>query len=154
MKLNKYIQKICCFYASDWHLAVMLLPYISNEINENKSIFMRCENNIENKMKVLIKKLAIKNKDNIMNIDWNEQVAEENINNNEKIYIVSGSKEFISDTNKLIERYYENKKINIKIVNCYEVYNNNEFKRIIAENNYKIILNTKGENVISENYAL
>ena len=47
MKLNKYMQKICCFYASDWHLTVMLLPYINNKIKENVSIYMRCENNIE-----------------------------------------------------------------------------------------------------------
>ena len=54
MKLNKYIQKSCCFYASDWHLTVMLLPYINNKVQENCSIYMKCENNIEEKMNILL----------------------------------------------------------------------------------------------------
>ena len=70
MKLNKYIQKLCCFYASDWHLTVMLLPYINNKVEENCSIYMKCENNIEEKMNILLNKLTLKNKKNIMNINW------------------------------------------------------------------------------------
>ena len=57
MKLNKYIQKSCCFYASDWHLTVMLLPYINNKVQENCSIYMKCENNIEEKMNILACKI-------------------------------------------------------------------------------------------------
>ena len=154
MKLNKYMQKICCFYASDWHLTVMLLPYINNEIKENKSIYMRCENNIQDKMKILLNKLEIKNKENIMNINWNEQVAEDDITNDEKIYIVSGTNRFISNTNKMIEQYYKNKNNNIKIINCYEVNNNVDLKNIIKQNGYKKILNTKGENNINEEHVL
>lgn len=55
MKLNKYIQKSCCFYASDWHLTVMLLPYINNKVQENCSIYMKCENNIEEKNEYISK---------------------------------------------------------------------------------------------------
>lgn len=154
MKLNKYMQKICCFYASDWHLTVMLLPYINEKIKENKSISMRCENNIENKMKILLNKLEIKNKENIMGIDWSKQVAEEDATQGEKIYIVSGSNEFIRETNEIIEQYYKNKSANVKIINCYEVNNNSDLKSIIQKNGYKKILNTKGENNINEEYAL
>ena len=50
MKLRKYIHKLCCFYASDWHLTVMLLPYINSKIEENSSIYMKCENDIEEKI--------------------------------------------------------------------------------------------------------
>ena len=56
MKLNKYIQKSCCFYASDWHLTVMLLPYINNKVQENCSIYMKCENNIEEKKVIFLMK--------------------------------------------------------------------------------------------------
>lgn len=154
MKLNKYIQKICCFYASDWHLTVMLLPYINSKVEENTSIYMRCENNIEDKMKLLLDKLKIKNKKDILEISWNNQVAENNFQEDEKIYIVSGSNKFIENTNKMIEQYYCQCNGNVKIINCYEINNNTNIKKIISENGYKQILNTRGENNITDNYVL
>ena len=137
MKLNKYIQKSCCFYASDWHLTVMLLPYINNKVQENCSIYMKCENNIEEKMNILLNKLTLKNKRNL--------VAEDNIDDNEKIYIVSGSDKYIKNINNLIEQCYDKKNYNIKIINCYEVRDNEDLGKIISENGYTQILNTKGE---------
>ena len=151
MKLEKYIQKLCCFYASDWHLTVMLLPYINSKVEENSSIYMKCENNIEEKMKMLLNKLEIKNKRDIMNINWNNKVEETNDNGKEKIYIISGNDEFIKDTNETIEQYYTNKDAKIKIINCYEITKENNLNKIIKENGYKQILNTKGENDIVGN---
>lgn len=145
MKLNKYIQKSCCFYASDWHLTVMLLPYINNKVQENCSIYMKCENNIEEKMNILLNKLTLKNKKNIMNINWGNLVDEDNIDDNEKIYIVSGSDKYIKNINNLIEQCYDKKNYNIKIINCYEVRDNEDLGKIISENGYTQILNTKGE---------
>ena len=145
MKLNKYIQKSCCFYASDWHLTVMLLPYINNKVQENCSIYMKCENNIEEKMNILLNKLTLKNKKNIMNINWGNLVAEDSIGDNEKIYIVSGSDNHIKNINSLIEHYYDKKNYKVKIINCYEVKDNENLRKIINENGYTQILNTKGE---------
>lgn len=145
MKLNKYIQKSCCFYASDWHLTVMLLPYINNKVQENCSIYMKCENNIEEKMNILVNKLTLKNKKNIMNINWGNLVAEDDVDDNEKIYIVSGDDEYIKNINNLIEKYYCEKDCNIKIINCYEVKQSKDLDKIIKENGYTQILNTKGE---------
>ena len=145
MKLNKYIQKSCCFYASDWHLTVMLLPYINNKVQENCSIYRKGENNIEEKMNILLNKLTLKNKKNIMNINWGNLVAEDNIDDNEKIYIVSGSDKYIKNINNLIEQCYDKKNYNIKIINCYEVRDNEDLGKIISENGYTQILNTKGE---------
>lgn len=151
MKLKKYIQKTCCFYASDWHLTVMLLPYINSKVEENSSIYMKCENNIEEKMIVLLNKLDIKNKRNIMNINWNNKVQEDTNDDNEKIYIVSGKNSYIEDTNKIIEQYYKNKEVPVKIINCYEITEKNNLNKIIKENGYTQILNTRGENNIAEN---
>ena len=149
MKLNKYIQKLCCFYASDWHLTVMLLPYINNKIEENSSIYMKCENNIEEKMEKLLDKLIIKNKELIKKINWNGTVEEDD-NDNEKIYIVSGTDEYIKTKNKLIEKYYTNKDTKVKIINCYELTENQDLNKIIKRNGYTQILNTKGENKIEK----
>lgn len=150
MKLKKYIQKLCCFYASDWHLTVMLLPYISKKINENSSIYMKCENDIKQKLEILLNKLSVKNEKRIMSMSWNNTVNEDETDSREKIYIISGSEEFIENKNKEIEEYYQNKDENIKIINCYEVNENCRLKDIIEENGYTKILNTKGEEFIEK----
>ena len=58
-------------------------------------------NHIEEKMNILLNKLTLKNKKNIMNINWGNLVAEDNIDDNEKIYIVSGSDKYIKNINNL-----------------------------------------------------
>lgn len=35
---DKNIKKVCSFYASDFHLEMIILPYISDKIRENKKI--------------------------------------------------------------------------------------------------------------------
>lgn len=150
MKLEKYIQKLCCFYASDWHLTVMLLPYINSKIQENSSIYMECENNIKEKMNTLLDKLDIKNKKSIRNINWNDKIQEDN-NDKEKIFIVSGNDEYIENKNNIIEQYYKNKEEKVKIINCYEINKQNNLNEIIEKNGYTQILNTKGENKIVDN---
>ena len=32
---NNKIEKLCCFYVSDFHLEMILLPYINKKIEEN-----------------------------------------------------------------------------------------------------------------------
>ena len=76
MKFNKCIDKVCCFYASDWHLTVMLMPYINRNVKENK-IYMEFENSIEDKFKTLLEKLDLKSKNEIKNIKWNYTVEED-----------------------------------------------------------------------------
>ena len=150
MKLKNNIQKMSCFYASDWHLTVMLLPYINSKINENNQIYMKCENSIEEKMKMLLNKLDIKNKGNILNINWNgSAVQEDDDNTKNKIYIVSGNNEYIESTNKAINQFYETKESNVKIINCYEVAEDEDLNKIIKENGYTQLLNTKGESNIN-----
>ena len=148
MKLNKCIKKVCCFYASDWHLTVMLLPYINKNIEEKNKIYMKFENSIEDNMKILLDKLELKNEENIRNINWSQNVQEDEYCDNEKIYIISGSEEYIREKNESIEQYYSEKEDKVKIINCYQVIDEKDFKNVIKENNYKNILNTKGEHTI------
>lgn len=145
MKLNKSIEKTCCFYASDWHLTVMLLPYLNKKMEEKDNIYMKFEKSIEENISVLLGKLEIKNKENIKNLAWNDEVNEEDYCENERIYIISGSEEYIKEKNNIIERYYNNKVDKIKVINCYEVSEQTDWSKIIDKYNYKNILNTKGE---------
>lgn len=148
MKLNKCIEKVCCFYASDWHLTVMLLPYINKNIDEKNKIYMKFEHSIEDKMKVLLGKLQIKNEKNIRNIDWNGNVGEEEVCENKKVFIISGSEKYIKEKNDLIEQYYCNSDDRVKIVNCYNVSEEMNLNNIIQNNKYQNVLNTKGESKI------
>ena len=148
MKLNKCIEKVCCFYASDWHLTVMLLPYINKNIDEKNKIYMKFEHSIEDKMKILLGKLQIKNEKNIRNIDWNGNVGEEEVCENKKVFIISGSEEYIKEKNDLIEQYYCNSDDRVKIINCYNVSEEKNLNNIIQNNKYQNDLNTKGESKI------
>ena len=108
-------------------------------------------------METLVKKLNLKNSEQILNINWNivrtkkylelkiilniESKGEENIT-----ILVNGRKKFIDNIKKNIERWMEqNKNVrNIKIINCYEI---TEFNYNITEilDEHDKILNTSGE---------
>ena len=62
IKSNQENQKVCSFYASDWHLVTMLLPYINKKINEEIKIATILEQDAEEKVAILLDKLNIKNK--------------------------------------------------------------------------------------------
>ena len=96
----------------------MLLPYLNEEINKENKIVTLLETNIKEKVETLVKKLNLKNSEQILNINWN-----------------------IVRTKK----YLELKNVrNIKIINCYEI---TEFNYNITEilDEHDKILNTSGE---------
>ena len=99
-------------------------------------------------MKILLGKLQIKNEKNIRNIDWNGNVGEEEVCENKKVFIISGSEEYIKEKNDLIEQYYCNSDDRVKIINCYNVSEEKNLNNIIQNNKYQNVLNTKGESKI------
>ena len=162
--LKNNIEKMCSFYVSDWHLVTMLLPYINKQINEKANIITLLENNIEENIETLIKKLNLKNEKKILDLNWKKtngikyslvqdkikQTMEENMN----IIFVSGSKNYIENTNKNIDKVLLNNKekmqnTKIKIINCYEVGEFNLNMNEILHAHSKI-LNTSGEKKICE----
>ncbi len=40
-------EKICSFYASDYHFEMIILPYIEKNLEKNKKIIILTENNLE-----------------------------------------------------------------------------------------------------------
>lgn len=176
--LKNNIERLCSFYVSDWHLVTMLLPYINKQINEKANIITMLQNNIEENVKILVSKLNLKNKDEILNLDWTEKkitkysdikeimkkLKKENIEN---IIFVNGNKDYVDIINKNINKYLENlekhvsskevkqEKLNIKIINCFEVGDFNLNLQEILKNHDKV-LNTSGEkeiNDVFEGYA-
>ena len=163
--LKNNVEKLCSFYVSDWHLVTMLLPYINKQINEKANVITLLENDIEENIKILTKKLNLKNEEEILNLNWKKcnGIKYSEIENKMKelekydilnVIFINGSKNYIDLTNKNIDKFLsENKgkykEINIKIINCYEV---SEFNFNIKEilDAHDKILNTSGEKEICE----
>ena len=66
MTVNKETtEKKCCFYASDFHLEVTIVPYINKKMEENKNIVIITQNKLEESIKILISRMNLKNKKKI-----------------------------------------------------------------------------------------
>lgn len=153
------LTKLCSFYVSDWHLVTMLLPYINQKINEQAKIATILEKDIKQNVVTLVEKLNLKNKEKILNLNWNKNEKIANTisqlkKDQELIIFINGNKEFIEKQNKKITKYIKtNIKTNkIKIINCYEII---EFNGSITEilDKHDKILNTSGEKEITEIFS-
>lgn len=155
---NDNIEKICNFYMSDWHFTVMLLPYINKEINMNTQIITILEKDMTDKVETLVKKLNLKNKDEILQINWKNS----NINNfanefekklkddNKKLLIINGTNSYINEVNSKIDEVAERKDYSqkkIKILDCYDFDSNKDNMNNIIKK-YDGMLNTSGETKI------
>ena len=163
--LKNNIEKLCSFYVSDWHLVTMLLPYINKQIDEKANVITLLENDIEENMKTLIKKLNLRNEQKILNINWKKTngIKYSELKNKMKelkksdilnVIFINGNKSYIDITNKNIEKFLNDnakkyKEINIKIINCFEV---SEFNLNMEEilHVHDKILNTSGEKEICD----
>ena len=147
--------KVCAFYASDYHFEMMALPYISKKLDESKKIIILSENDLNDTVNVLIERtnLETNKKEKILNLNWNNNDLEnfrrisENVKNKEQtIIFVKGKENYINNVNKNIEKWIEND-MNSKVINCYDIQEiGSEMNRIME--NYGTILSTSGEKAI------
>lgn len=132
---NKEIEKACCFYVSDFHLEMILVPYINEKIDEN--IIILTQKNLRETLEILISKMNIKeeNKQKILQLKWEGDEPKENSN-----IIIIGSKNYILEKNEEI------KNINpVTVLDCYYFEEEkNNIQNIIK--NYSKTLNTLGKN--------
>lgn len=135
---NNKIEKICCFYVSDFHLEMILLPYINAHINEN--IVIITENDFNETVGILVSKMNLKkeNKEKILNLGWNGK-EEKNIKD-KSIIIIIGNKKYIENKNNEIR---EGNNGDITIIDCY---NFEDIKQNMDNiiNDYSKNLNTTG----------
>lgn len=153
---NYQVEKLCGFYVSDWHLTTTILPYINSKIDEKTKVITILEN-----IKVLMEKLNLKNKNEILSIRWTsvdskkytdiENILNTEITKNaENIILISGNRNYIEIINSNINKWLEKANLkSIKIIDFFEVteFNNNIVN--ILDGHDKI-LNTSGEREISE----
>ena len=141
---EKKVKNIFNFYVSEYHLEIMLLPYISKKIDNEENITIITEIDLESTLNVVIERINLDKdkKEKIKKIGWNIQNIENIIPNTNVILI--GSKKFINEkVFELKERQVEN----LEIIACYN-YNEvkNDMKEIVSK--YDGMLNTLGINKI------
>lgn len=165
-KISK-VKKVCGFYVSSIHLVTMILPYIKNETNRNVKFETVLEYNLKENVSNILSNLTIndKEKENILSINWNSNKIQKYSSiekklknvleyNNEINILISGSRKYIEETNKIIEKFL-NKNINkiyqkkIVIIDCYEV---SEFDDNIREilDSHELMINTSGIHKIGD----
>lgn len=141
---EKKVKNICNFYVSEYHLEIMLLPYISKKIDNEENITIITEIDLKATLDVVIERINLdKNKkEKIKKIGWNIQNIENIIPNTNVILI--GSKKFIN------EKVFELKERQVETLEIIACYNYNEVKNDMKEivSKYDGMLNTLGINGI------
>lgn len=134
----------CAFYVSDYHFEMIILPYINENLKENKNVYIFTENNLENTINVLINKINIENKikENILKINWKNE--DENKYNKlledtkESIIFVKGNTNYIEKINKNLDQIKKYKKI--EVVDCYNLEEITDKTENIANKHKKVIV--------------
>lgn len=150
------INKMCSFYVNDWHLTVMMLPYINGKLQENEKVTIISEENLLNNINTILERTNIKEeyKKQIQTIGW-EKTSKKEIKNkiqeqeNGNNIIIIGKEDYIENTNKIIENKVKQGEVNV--IDCYEVMEFNNNMENILKNHEKII-NTSGERSVEESF--
>lgn len=134
------LKKYCCFYVSDFHLEMILLPYIKNNINKSK-IIITSQKDLRESIKLLLERtnLSEKEKEKIHKLNWSNKIRKEIYDCEEITLIRIGDSNYITEMNQHLEN------INVKNINIIDCYNINEKNIEISKIklNYEKVLNTK-----------
>lgn len=145
MEVNK--ENSCAFFASDYHLEMIMLPYINKKFNENKNVYIFTQNNLEETVNTLIDRVNLDNnlKNKIQEINWKDE--DENkyrkvIHDNNAVIFIKGNESYINKVNNNLNQIKNNK--NIEIIDCYNLEEiGSKIPQIITEHNK--IITTKSE---------
>ena len=74
MLVEHKIEKLCCFYVSEFHLEMILLPFVNKKIEENENIIIKTEYDLKETLQVLLSKMNLikENKEKILKLNWNK----------------------------------------------------------------------------------
>lgn len=166
---KKNVRNVCSFYASKWHLAVMLLPYLSKQIEKGVEFTTILKEDIVENIEEVISKLNLNKEmqEKMLNINWktNEIKSYEEIDKfmnslitkeKQVSIILNGETKEVEENNKIINKWIsknikklQDNKIQITIISCFKAL---EFKESINAimNKYDYALNTSGEHKTEE----
>lgn len=150
-------EKICAFYASDYHFEMISLPYIDRRMENDDEIVILTENNLEETMKTLLAKTNLKEdkKKKILKLNWKNDDLEKfktikaKIKEEKNIIIfIKGKENYIHNVNQNIEKWIPKEK-NIKVIDCYDIEEIGENLDEVMEKYHKV-LRTTGEKEIEK----
>lgn len=138
----------CAFYASDYHMEMIMLPYINENFKKNKNVYIFTQNNLEETINHLVKNVNINQniKDKVLNINWKNE--DENKyktlieDKNEVVIFVKGNENYIEKVNKNLNQIKSYK--NIEIIDCYSLEEVGCRAEQIKQN-YENVLMTNGK---------
>ena len=142
-------EKLCLFFASDYHFEMISLPYINENLKKNKNIIVITENNLKETVDKLLSNINLtkEEKDKMEKIDWGnndldkfKQIKKANEENKETIF-VKGKENYIDNINKNIENWINIK--DIKVIDCYDINEVHDDVSSIA-GKYNKVLSTSG----------
>ena len=150
VKESKNEEKLCLFFASDYHFEMISLPYINENLKKNKNVIIMTENNLDNTVNKVLENvnLAKEDKERITKINWKnndldkfKEVKNANKEGKETLIFIKGKENYIENMNRNIENWINNS--DVKVVDCYDI---NEIKEDASniEKNYTKILSTSG----------
>ena len=150
VKKNKSQERLCLFFASDYHFEMISLPYINEKLKKDNNVIIMTENNLDVTVDKLLSmvNLTQKEKDRIIKIDWKnddvkkfKEIKSANANGKETVILVKGKENYINSINKNIENWIDIN--NTKIIDCYDINEVYEDVSNIAKK-YNKVLSTSG----------
>lgn len=148
---NVEAQRYCSLYVNDMHLIVMLIPYIERELEKKEKIITILENDLENEIDTIVKKvnLGMEKKNKIKRINWKKNLlSKEQIGEIKgETILIKGSYEFIRSVNEVL------KTEDNRVIDCYDIDTFEQNSRTILEQ-HNAILNTSGIRKISDMFQI
>lgn len=139
------MENLCIFYASKYHLSIVLLEYLRNKNIKKYALHTFLENEIEDEVNVLIKKYKFDNKYvNNVNFKKTTIISNEKFENkSDMIFIIEGSIKYMKEANEYVKKYIlDNNIINVKIINCFDFDKQVNYASQILSKNQKILFTT------------
>lgn len=148
---NVEAQRYCSLYVNDMHLIVMLIPYIERELEKKEKIITILENDLENEIDTIVKKVNLgrEKKNKIKRINWKKNLlSKEQIGEIKgETILIKGSYEFIKSVNEVL------KTEDNRVIDCYDIDTFEQNSRTILEQ-HNAILNTSGIRKISDMFQI
>ena len=142
------VEKLCNFYASKYHLGIILLEYLKEKRLKNYNVITFLQEELEDEINLLSQKYKydmelIKD----INFKVTKDVYEKELKEiKNTIFIVQGNLQYIKEANEYILDSLKNN-VNVKIINCYNFSHQKQYMRDIIAKSDKILFTT-GEKVI------
>ena len=85
---DKKIEKVYSSYVSEYHLEMILVPFINSKIEEKENVVIETEYDMNETLNTLLSKLNLKeeNKEKILRLGWNKK--ENNIKSKDNVIII------------------------------------------------------------------